>query len=80
MKISWEGLVFASITVIFIGLAGLSAYESLSFFTGKGPTISALVAQSYKNSPHTYIIGVFVFGVILGGLVTHFTNWTTPAP
>lgn len=72
---SWGGLLFAALGVVLLGGVGMCWYEAYALIAGK-TTISSLVASSFADNPHTYILGVFVAGVILGALVTHFTNWS----
>jgi hypothetical protein len=73
---SFGGILFAAIALILLGGCGLCAYESFCIFTGKDPTISRIVAYTFSTNQHLYMVGVFIAGVVLGSLITHFTNWS----
>lgn len=73
---SWGSVFFGSIGLLLQALAIGCAYESYAVGSGKDPTISRIVAFQFVSHPRTYIIGVFIAGVILGSVVTHFANWT----
>lgn len=69
------GILFAALAMALQAVVIGCAYESYAVWTGKTPTISRITAYQFVQHPATYMVGVFVFGVILGALVTHFTNW-----
>lgn len=70
------GLIFASAGTILLGFAMAMYYEGFAFFTRKVPTISAITAEQLLAHPHWFVTGVFMAGILLGALVTHFTHWT----
>lgn len=72
---SWGAILFIALALILLAGVVLCILEAYSTATGKDPTISRVVAYTFAKNPHWYVTGVFVAGVILGALVTHFTNW-----
>lgn len=72
---SWGGILFSAITIVFIGAAGMCAYESWALFSGKDPTVSKIVAYQFATHPQTAWVTVAAVMFVLGALTTHFVNW-----
>jgi hypothetical protein len=72
---SWGALFFAALGLFMQAIALGCAYEAYAVASGAVPTISRITAFQFTQHPATYLISVFVFGVIFGALITHFTNW-----
>lgn len=70
------GLLFAALALIVFGFGVALSYESLSFFTRREPTISAIVAGQLAIHPHWGRMGYLLAGVVIGALATHFSHWT----
>lgn len=69
-------LLFGGLTMAFQGLTLVFAYETISIFTRKVPTISLVTAFEFLHHP-TWGVTIFVLlGFTFGALVTHFTHWT----
>lgn len=68
-------IFFAALGLLLQALAIGCAYESYAVGTKKVATISRITAYQFVTHPATYMSGVFIAGVILGALITHFTNW-----
>ncbi len=49
--------------------------EGIAVGFGFRPTISALVAGETLTHFRLSILGVLLFGVLAGALITHFTSW-----
>lgn len=72
---NFGAIFFAALAIMLFALSLGCTYEAYAVWTGKTATISRITAYQFVQHPATYMVGVFVFGVIFGALVTHFTNW-----
>lgn len=65
-------VVFAGITVMGAGLAGLTAYEAYSLWQGKVPPITWMVRASANGHPVVWAAATLLFGLTTGLLAGHF--------
>ena len=69
------GSIFLAAALICLGFFVALAYEGYAVITGKDPTISAITALQIASHPVVSGLAIFGSGVLIGALVTHFTNW-----
>ncbi len=70
-----SGLIFVAAGLILTGFALAMFFEAAAIITGKEPTISRLSAQAIADHPHLALLTTLLIGILVGALVTHFTNW-----
>lgn len=69
-------LFFGGLTLVAAGLTAWGIYETTAIWTRIVPTISLVTSFEYLRHPHWFVTLVFIVGVALGSLITHFTHWT----
>lgn len=70
-----SALIFSALALIVTGFAVALWFEVLAIATGKESTISRLSADAIAAHPHVALLSTLLIGIIIGALVTHFTNW-----
>lgn len=70
------GLLFFGFAVMCFGLGLTMLYEAYAVATERVATISGITAEALVAHPHWWVTIVFVLGVVIGALVTHFSHWT----
>lgn len=69
------GAIFFAAALICLGFFVALAYEAYAVVTHRDPTISAITALQIASHPAVAGFAIFASGVLIGALVTHFTNW-----
>lgn len=69
------GLIFFAGGTFAAGFVFSLWYEAYAVWTTKDPTISQITALQIASHPAVAGFFIFASGVLLGALVTHFTNW-----
>ena len=70
------GAIFTAGGLITLGFTVALFYEAVAYAFRKVPTISDIVARQYVGHTHWFVVGVLMFGVLSGALITHFTRWS----
>ena len=70
------GAIFTAGGLICLGFAIALLYEAAAYAFRQVPTISDITARQYVGHTHWFVVGVLLFGVLAGALITHFTRWS----
>ncbi len=70
-----SGLIFAALALIVTGFAVALWFEAAAIWSGREATLSALSASAIASHPHLALLSGVLFGVLVGALAVHFTNW-----
>ncbi len=76
----FSGLLFVGVGLILAGFAVAMFFEAFAILTGREPTLSALSASAIAQHPHLALLFTLLVGILIGALVTHFTNWKPLPP